>query len=335
MKQSSKIQANNSSNNSSLRVVVIGGGTGIYGLLRGLKDYTNNITAIVTMMDSGGSSGRLRDEYGHLPPGDSRQALIALTPDDRSSLLLRQLFNYRFSRGNSLEGHSFGNLFLTALTEITGSLDKAIDQAGKLLGIKGKVMPVTLTRSNLIARLEDGSEVVGETNIDVRKDKVDVPIDYVYLDPKAYAYPPALEEIEKADVVVIGPGDLYTSLIPNLIVEGICEAASKSRAKKVYICNLMTKRGESDNFKASDFVHEIDNYLENCSVDYLVLNRSVFPSKLLKRYEQEEAVPVEIDLAECKKFAKHIIVKDLAFQGTLIRHDENKLAKLVIDIAKK
>ena len=152
------------------KIVVFGGGTGIFNLLRGLRRYTDNIVAIVTMMDSGGSSGRLRDEFGHLPPGDLRQALVALSPDDRASLTLRQLFNYRFSKGEGLEGHSFGNLFLTALADITGGADKAITEAGRILGIRGKVYPVTLTHSNLVARLEDGSEIVGETNIDIRKE---------------------------------------------------------------------------------------------------------------------------------------------------------------------
>ncbi|OGY21699.1 MAG: hypothetical protein A2126_02920 [Candidatus Woykebacteria bacterium GWB1_45_5] len=333
MKQVSKEK--NSKADSNPKIVVIGGGTGIHSLLRGLKRYTENITAIVSMMDSGGSSGRLRDEFGHLPPGDSRQALIALTADERSSILLRQLFNYRFSKGQGLEGHSFGNLFLTALTDITGGVDKAIAQAGRLLGIKGKVLPVTLTHSNLIARLEDGTELVGESKIDVRDEKPDVPIDYVYLDPKAYAYPPVVEAIEEADVVVLGPGDLYTSIIPNLLVEGIVEAINYSKAKKVYICNLMTRHGESDGFKANDFTKEIKNYLENGKLDYVVLNKSNFPEKILKRYAGEKAYPVELDLAACKKLTKNQIVKDLAAPGNLIRHDEGKIARTIIDIAAK
>jgi len=314
-------------------IVVIGGGTGIHSLLRGLKRYTDNITAIVTMMDSGGSSGRLRDEFGHLPPGDSRQALIALIADERSSLLLRQLFNYRFSKGTGLEGHSFGNLFLTALTDITGGVDKAIAQAGRLLDIRGKVLPVTLTHSNLIAKLEDGTELVGEDKIDVRTEKADVPIDYVYLDPKAYAYPPAIEAIEEAEVIVLGPGDLYTSVIPNLLVEGIAEAINYSKAKKVYICNLMTKHGESDGFAASDFIKEIKNYLENGRLDFVVVNKSDFPGKILKRYEREKAFPVEADLNQCNKLAEKVIVKDLVAGGNLVRHDEGKIARVIIDLA--
>jgi len=331
MEQKDKKQSNPADKNSKFSIVVIGGGTGIHSLLKGLKKFPVDISAIVSMMDSGGSSGRLRDEFGHLPPGDSRQALVALTPDDRDSALLRELFNYRFAKGEGLEGHSFGNLFLTALSEITGDSDKALKEAGKILGIKGRVIPVTLTPSNLVAKLEDGSEIIGEANIDVRKEKVDVPIDYVYLRPKAYANDEAVSVIEEADVIIIGPGDLYTSLIPNLLVEGIKEAITDSKAKKVYICNLMTKRGESDGFKASDFIKEICNYLECGSLDYVLLNESRFTDKILKRYEKEKACPVKIDLGACKKLANDIIVKDLAFQGTLIRHDEDKLAKLIID----
>lgn len=317
------------------KIVVFGGGTGIFNLLRGLRRYTDNIVAVITMMDSGGSSGKLRDEFGHLPPGDLRQALVALSPDDRSSLTLRQLFNYRFSKGEGLEGHSFGNLFLTALTEITGGIDKAIVEAGRIVGIRGKVYPVTLTHTNLVARLEDGSEIIGETNIDIRKEKPGVKIDYVYLDPKAYAYPEVLKEIESADVIVLGPGDLYTSIIPNLLVDGVVDSINYSRAKKVYICNLMTKHGESDSFKASDFVKEIKTYLENGRLDYVVVNKAVLPDNLLKRYEKEKAEPVEADIANVQKMVKNVVAKPLVQAGKLLRHDTGKIARIVIDISTK
>ncbi len=317
------------------KIIVFGGGTGIFNLLRGLRRYTDNIVAIVTMMDSGGSSGKLRDEFGHLPPGDLRQALVALSPDDRSSLILRQLFNYRFSKGEGLEGHSFGNLFLTALTEITGGIDKAIAEAGRIVGIRGKVYPVTLTHSNLVARLEDGSEIIGETNIDIRKENPGVKIDYVYLDPKAYAHPEVLKEIESADVIVLGPGDLYTSVIPNLLVDGVVDSINYSRAKKVYICNLMTKHGESDGFKASDFVKEIKTYLENGKLDYVVVNKATLPENLLKRYEREKAEPVEADIANVQKMVKNVVAKPLVQVGNLLRHDAGKIARIVIDISAK
>lgn len=331
MKQKSK----HNGDRSQPKIIVFGGGTGIFNLLRGLRRYTDNIVAIVTMMDSGGSSGKLRDEFGHLPPGDLRQALVALSPDDRSSLILRQLFNYRFSKGEGLEGHSFGNLFLTALTEITGGIDKAIAEAGRIVGIRGKVYPVTLTHSNLVARLEDGSEIIGETNIDIRKENPGVKIDYVYLDPKAYAHPEVLKEIESADVVVLGPGDLYTSVIPNLLVDGIVDSINYSRAKKVYICNLMTKHGESDGFKASDFVKEIKTYLENGKLDYVVVNKATLPENLLKRYEREKAEPVEADIANVQKMVKNVVAKPLVQVGNLLRHDAGKIARIVIDISAK
>jgi uncharacterized cofD-like protein len=329
MKQSSK----QNTNRRQPKIVVFGGGTGIFNLLRGLRRYTDSIVAIVTMMDSGGSSGILRDEFGHLPPGDLRQALVALSPDDRSSLTLRQLFNYRFSKGEGLEGHSFGNLFLTALTEITGGIDKAIAEAGRILGIRGRVYPVTLTNSNLVAHLEDGGEIVGETNIDIRSEKPNVKIDYVYLDPKAYAYPEVLKEIESADVIILGPGDLYTSVIPNLLVDGVADSINYSRAKKVYICNLMTKHGESDGFKASDFVREIRTYLENGKLDFVVLNKEKLSEKLLKRYEKEKAFPVEADIENVQTLAKNVIAKQLVSAGTLLRHDAGKIARIIIDIS--
>ena len=334
MKRASKSRPSKTSKQTALspKIVAIGGGSGIPNILRGLKNYTTDISAIVTMMDSGGSAGRLRDEFGYLPTGDTRRVLVALSPDDRSSLILRQLFNYRFSKGQGLEGHSFGNLFLTALREITGGDDKAVTAAGKLLGIKGSVLPVTLTNSHLMARLEDGKILAGEANIDVRKEPADVPIDYVYLDPKAYAYKPAIAAIQNAEVIVLGPGDLYTSIIPNLLVEGIAEAINFSRAPKVFICNIMTKHGESDGFKASDFIREIRHYLDG-DLDYVVINKSMFPAKILQRYAKEKAFPVEVNLAACKKLAKNIIVRDLAVQDTLVRHEDGKTARVIIDIA--
>ena len=317
------------------KIVVIGGGTGIHSLLRGLKKYTNDIVAVVTMMDSGGSSGRLRDEFGHLPPGDIRQALVALSPSDRSSLVLRQLFNYRFSKGGGLEGHSFGNIFITGLTEVTGGIDKAIEEAGKILGIRGKVLPVTLSNSNLVARLVNGKEIMGEKNIDIRKENPDIKIDYIYLDPQAYAHKPVLEEIESADVIVLGPGDLYTSVLPNLLVDGVVEAINFSRAKKVYICNLMTKHGESDGFSASDFVKEVRNYLDEGELDYVVVNFGVLPEKIVQRYSKEKAYPVEVNTEDVKKLAKNVFAKPIASVSTLLRHDSGKIARIIVDISSK
>ncbi|MBI3953865.1 MAG: YvcK family protein [Chloroflexi bacterium] len=316
------------------RIVVIGGGTGSFTVLTGLKRYSIDLAAVVAMTDSGGSSGILRDEFGHLPPGDVRQCLVALTPDDRATEMLRHLFNYRFDKGAGLDGHSFGNLFLTALTEITGSADRAIAEAGRILGIVGRVIPVTLTKSQLCARLVDGSEIVGEANIDVRKDGGNVRIDYVYLTPKAFANPVAVQALEAAHAIVIGPGDLYTSIIPNLLVEGVSEAIERSQGKRIYVCNLMTKHSESDGFKASDFVHEVLNYLgPRPKLDYVLLNNSPFPQKVLHRYALQHAQPVAGDGERCRQLVGAVVEAPLLAAGTLLRHDAAKLAAAIMAIA--
>ena len=314
-------------------VVVIGGGTGSYNVLTGLKNTPCRITAVVAMTDSGGSSGRLRDEFGHLPPGDLRQCLLALSQDDHASMLLRQLFNYRFDKGTGLGGHSFGNLFLTALTEITGSTDAAIREAGRLLGIKGQVLPVTLTNVALGARLENGKEVIGEANLDRRIVDPDVPIDYVFLKPKAFVYPLTAQTLETADAIVIGPGDLYTSIITNLLVDGVTSAIRRSKAKKIYICNLMTKHGESDGFKASDFVREVCSYLgDESALDYVIVNNAPLPEKILQRYAPERSFPVECDEAECKRLVPGVVAADLLAVGQFVRHDSQRLADTILRI---
>ena len=318
------------------KIVVVGGGTGSFTVLSGLKRYPVDLTAVVAMTDSGGSSGVLRDEFGHLPPGDVRQCLIALSPDERPTQTLRDLFSYRFDKGAGLDGHSFGNLFLTALTEITGGADKAIAEAGRILGIVGQVLPVTLTNAQLCARLEDGSEIVGEANIDVRKAGATSSIDYVYLTPQALAHPPAVQALEEAAAIVIGPGDLYTSLIPNLLVEGVPEAIARSRAKVVFVCNLMTKRGESEGYRASDFVGEVLRYMgPRPHLDYVVLNNAGFPTRLLRRYALQHAHPVESDVEACRQLVRQVVEAPLLAAGTLLRHDAAKLAATIMEIAKK
>ncbi|MBI2873057.1 MAG: YvcK family protein [Chloroflexi bacterium] len=318
---------------SEKRVVVIGGGTGSYAVLRGLKQYTSGLTAVVTMMDSGGSSGRLRDELGLLPPGDLRQCLVALSPDGQTTLTLRNLFLYRFDRGKGLNGHSFGNLFLSALMEVSGDVNQAVKIAGRMLGIKGQVLPVTLTDCHLCARLADGSVIVGESHIDVRTEKPQVPIESVFLDPQAEANLPVLEALAQADAIVIGPGDLYSSVIPNLLVRGIPEAIKASPAVKIYVCNLMTKAGETDGFTASMFVQEIMRYLgPGASLDYAVVNTGSFPAALLKRYAEEGALPVHPDLDACAELVSRVSTGDVMASGSLLRHDPAKLAGLVMDL---
>ena len=234
------------------KIVVIGGGTGVFTMLTGLRRYFNNLTAVVTMADDGGSTGILREEFGILPPGDVRRSLVALARTDNE--VLAHLFNYRFQEGSGLSGHSFGNLMLTALERITGSFDGAIKEASRILAVQGQVLPVTLKKGNLYAELEDGAIIKGETNIDIPKHDGNLKIKKVWLKPKVSANAEALEAIMKADAVIIGPGDLYTSIVPNLLVDGVVKALNKTKAKKIYFVNLMTKFGETNGFKASDFV---------------------------------------------------------------------------------
>jgi len=316
------------------KVVVIGGGTGVYVALMGLKHYTQNLTAIVTMADSGGSTGRLRDEFGHLPPGDLRKALVALAADDEATLMLRRLFEYRFEKGNGLSGHTFGNLFLTALTEITGSTDRAVEEAANILNVRGKVVPVTLTDTHLVAVTASGNVIKGETNIDIRRDDPEDPIDKVYLDPPAEANQKAIQAIEDADVIVIGPGDLFSSVIPNLLVDGIPEAIGRSRAIKIFVVNIMTKHGETDGYKASDFIRQVLRYLRGHSgLDYAIINyHEHIPSDVLQRYAEQKSVPVSIDLAECHQLVPKLIVRPLTKTGAYVRHDPQLLAEAVMDV---
>ena len=315
------------------RIVVVGGGTGNHTTLSGLKNEDCLLTAVVTMTDSGGSSGRLRDELGQLPPGDIRQCLMALASDDSHGNMMRRLFDYRFNSGNGLSGHNFGNLLLTALTEVTGNTITAIQEASQLLGISGEVLPVTLAKSTLVAKLEDGSELTGESTIDRRQDNLQVAIDYVYLKPKAYVYPPVLETIEQADAIVLGPGDIFTSVLPNLLVEDVPEAINRSKGVKVHVCNLMTKPAESDGFTASRFVRLLREYLGTTEpLDYLLFNSSPFPERILQRYSADGQYPVELDLEECNPVVRNVISQPLLAAGVKCRHDSYALARSIMEI---
>ena len=317
---------------SNKRVVTIGGGTGLYTALMGLKRYFFRPTAIVSMADDGGSSGRLRDEFGHLPPGDVRQCLIALSANRHVSRTIRQLFEYRFDKGEGLEGHSVGNLLLTALTEITGSTERALEEASQLLNVAGRVLPVTTDDVRLCARLRDGTIIVGERHIDVRTVKPEVRIDHVYLTPVARIHPEADEAIREADVIVIGPGDLYTSVLPNLLVDGVPEAIRSSKATKIYVCNLMTKKGETDGFAVSDFASEIGSYLGGVGhIDLAVANRKQIHPGLAERYRSEDAVPVVLDRDRCDAIGLRVLEGDVLEEGTLVRHAPDALAKLILE----
>lgn len=312
-------------------LVVIGGGTGSYTILKGLKAYTDHysITAIVSMMDSGGDTGKLRDEYGVLPPGDIRRCLIALSEETE---LIKKLFQYRFSKG-SLKDKNFGNIFLTALAEIIGSDEQAIKETGKILKIKGKVLPVTLDKVDLCAELEDGTIITGETNIDIPKHNPALRIKRVFLNPKAKAYADAVGAILKADAIIIVPGDLYSSVIPNFLVAGIPKAIGDSKAKKIYICNLMTKYGETHGYSASDHVKVIKHYLRIKSIDCIIVNNGKPSVKALREYEKENSFPVSYNVHELNALGtKKVIKADVMNKQLLIRHNPEKIAREIVKL---
>jgi len=306
------------------KIVVIGGGTGSYNVLRGLKKYDVDLTAVVSMMDSGGSTGRLRDEFGFLPPGDLRRCLVALSSDTGR---LRELFEYRFNKGLGLNGHSFGNLFLTVLRDLTGSDASAIREAAKILNVQGQVLPVTLTNCQLGAILENGQTIVGEKNISVPKYDPHLRIRTLFIVPKARIFKDAEEAILNADKIVIGPGDLYTSILPNIVVTGVKSALQRSKAKKIYVCNIMTKAGETLGYKATDFIGELERYLGRGLIGIIICNDKKPPTHLLKRYAEEGAEFVEPNIHDKR------VRKAEVFGGRdLARHDPEKLAHILMSL---
>jgi len=303
------------------RIVTIGGGTGSYTMLSALKKVSSSVQGIVAMTDSGGSSRRLMDEFGRpLPLGDLRQALVALS---RSSTLWRSIFAYRFpdSHCGNLGGHSLGNLILHALEDLnSGDLMAALDDAGELLNSAGRALPVTLDQATLCAELADGTIVRGETNIDVPNGRPVLPIKRVFLEPRAAIAPAAKKALERADTVLIGPGDLYTSVIPCLLVDGVAEVLRVSEARVVYICNVMTKHGETDGFAASDFVREIHRYLRR-PIDAVVVNTARYPAAALADYARAGAQPVQADLEALAALVPQVVTGAFAHAERLIRHN--------------
>jgi len=323
------------------RVVTIGGGSGTFSVLSHMKKYTFNISAIVTMSDSGGSSRMLMDEFRRqLPLGDLRQSLVALA---RNGALWREVFMHRFEQSDEMDegeqrrgvrGHSLGNLILKGLQDINnGDLLLAIEDAQELLNTAGRVLPVTLAETSLCADLEDGTTICGETNIDTRGN--DNPNDLSpikqlrLVPPDAPGCAQAIRAIRRADTIIIGPGDLYTSLIPNLLVPDIARAVRESDAEKVYICNLMTKHGETDGFKASDFVNEIHRYLGG-RVDRVIINNGSFPADVLKTYAEERCEPVLPDRARLTRLVPNVTIEHLNLEDDrLARHDPERLVRAI------
>ena len=311
-------------------IVTIGGGTGSFNILNALVKHPVHLTAVVSMADDGGSSGMLRDQYGVLPPGDVRRALVALS---ESSDVMRNLFNYRFKNG-SLRDHAFGNIFLSALEKVTGDFGSALREASNILNIRGEVAPVTLDDVRLSARLADGKIIRGETNIDIPRELRRSPIQEVWLEPEAAINPSLRRILKNADLIVIGPGDLYTSIIPNLLVKGVREEIKKSKAKKVFICNLMTKRGETDGFTGDDFLKVIESYLGKDILDFAMFNTKRPSERLLKKYHREGA-----ELVSPPGGTKHDQVKyilgDFIDSDVLVRHGpKRKIAKLLLSLAR-
>ncbi len=314
------------------KIVVIGGGSGTFVLLKGLKKYTTELTAICTMFDSGGSTGKLRDEFGYLPPGDIRRGILALAPESSETRILRELFNYRFTKGNGLTGHNFGNLLLTALKEITGDELASIEAASRLLHIKGRVLPVTLDHAQLCAELESGEIVYGETNIDIPQHDTTLRIKHVFLDHKTHALPDVLDAINEAEIIVIGPGDLFTSIIPNFLVEGMVKALQKSNAKKIYVCNIMTKNGETNNFQASDFLRTVETYIGSGILTHCIINTEQCSPELLQKYATENAKQVIVDSTILTRSDIHIITGNFLNEKDIARHESNKLAHTLIEL---
>lgn len=325
------------------KIVVIGGGTGTFSILTGLKRYTDNITAIASMADSGGSAKKERDEWGILPSSDIRKSLIALScGSSQDNLLLRRLFQYRYAQGKGISGMTFGNLFLVALTKLLNSQERAIEKAGDILQIKGNVLPVSLTKVDLVAYYEDGTKIVGEHYIDEPKHNGKLHITKLVTSPKAKITEVAKKAIIESDAIIIGPGGFYTTILANLVIGGVTDAIKKSRSKKIFILNLMTEYGQTYGFTAQRFIDELDKYISVKEIDYVIINKAPIPQKVLEKYRKVKAEPVKNDLS--KKTPYKIISSNLLspklvkkqkgdkMKRSLIRHDPEKLAKICIKI---
>ncbi len=311
--------------NRGPKIVAIGGGTGLSMLLKGIKHITNNITAVVTVGDDGGSSGRLREDLGVLPPGDIRNCIAALADDED---LITKLFQYRFKSGEGLEGHSFGNLFLTALCAITGDMVRAVKESSNVLSIRGRVLPSTLDDMKLVAEMEDGRIIHGESNIPEAHGK----IKRLFTDP-AHCKPleDVITAIKEADIIILGPGSLYTSVIPNLLVEEVAKEVASSNARKIYVCNIMTQPGETDNYSVSDHLNALMQHANSTDIIDTVLVNDCIPGNLANKYEMAGSYPVIIDYENIKKSGIKIFSRKLIEDSKegLVRHSSNRVARAI------
>ncbi len=311
--------------NRGPRIVAVGGGTGLSMLLKGIKHITNNITAVVTVGDDGGSSGRLRNEMGVLPPGDIRNCIAALANDED---LVTKLFQYRFKSGEGLEGHSFGNLFLTALCSITGDMVRAVKESSNVLSIRGRVLPSTLDDMKLVAEMEDGRIIHGESNIPEAHGK----IKRLFTDPQnCSALDDVINAIKDAELIILGPGSLYTSVIPNLLIKQIAQEIAKSNAKKIYVCNIMTQPGETDGYTVSDHIKALMKHANSRDIIDAVLVNDTMPANLAKKYQLSGSYPVKLDVENVKKLGVKIFPRKLIEDSRegLVRHSSNRVARAI------
>lgn len=311
------------------KIVVIGGGTGLSNMLSGLKKFTSNITAIVTVADDGGGSGMLRQDLGILPPGDIRNCITALADTEP---IMEELFKYRFKDGR-LENQNFGNLFLAAMDGISDNFLEAIKKTCSVLAVTGRVLPVTLENLQLFARLKNGSLVRGESLIPKEAIRRNSPIEEVFIEPKnANAVEEALEAILEADAIILGPGSLYTSIIPNLLVKDISETLEKTSAMKIYVTNIMTQPGESDNFTVQDHIRAIYKHCGGSIIDYAIVNKEIINDELKGRYLEEGAIPVVLDDLKSDDLGVEYIIENVVkIKNGYVRHDENKLASILVE----
>ena len=314
--------------NNEAKVVVIGGGTGLSTMLRGLKQYTSHITAIVTVGDDGGGSGKLREDLGMLPPGDIRNCILALADTEP---LMEDLLQYRFTEG-SLKGQCFGNLFLAAMAGISENFEDAVQKMSSVLAVKGKVLPVTLDDMKLIAELENGEIIEGESKIPSEVIVRNTRIKKIAIKPiDAKPLEEAIKAINNADVIIMGPGSLYTSIIPNLLVKGIPEAICKSPAKKVYISNVMTQPGETDGFKVSNHLKVLMDYGVAENIDYVIANNGIIPPDIKEKYAKENAELVVLDYENISNLNVNVIEADrIKITKRYVKHNAEKLAELII-----